>query len=117
MLGWDVLVFRNAVPAKDEKSIVHWETGPSGLRWLDNLAKEGKAFDLGGNGYPMRYKISADVLLPIIKGGPPPNDGGAVMGDDYYRAAGWTRTRTFDAAAIDSCAPGQMLLIEAWDQS
>jgi hypothetical protein len=63
MLGWHISVYRQAdggtEPATSETSpgtrLAVWQTSFDGLRWLDELAAEGKALDLGGNGYPTRY--------------------------------------------------------------
>jgi hypothetical protein len=63
MLGWNLSVYRQAdnrtSPATKESAtnarLAVWQTGVGGLTWLDELVKEGKAINLGGNGYPDRY--------------------------------------------------------------
>jgi len=72
MLGWAVFVFREKELEKEKssrakaRSLASWETGMFGLQWIDRLVKDGKAVDLGGNGYPNRYTTTVDILLPLI---------------------------------------------------
>lgn len=120
MLGWEVMVFRaaDATGARsDEPLLATWQTGPFGLQWLNELVKQGKAISLGGDGYPKRYSVRANVLLPIITGGPPPSEGPAVIGDDYFLPKGWNSTVTVDRARVLACSSDELLLVEAWDQS
>jgi hypothetical protein len=79
MLGWHISVYQQSdggnVPATPETSagtrLAVWQTGLYGLRWLDELVAEGRAIDLGGNGYPNRYTAAAEHLLPRILAKPP----------------------------------------------
>lgn len=114
MLGWDVLVFREVVGSP--KAIARWETGVFGLDWLDDLVKADKAIDLGGNGYPNRYSVTAGILLPLLAEGLPSNRSPLVIGDDYSRPPGWNGHLEMDPAAL-ACSGDERLVVEAWDQS
>lgn len=114
MLGWEVLVYRPSAP---DVFIARWMTSVFGLEWLNQLVKDNKAIDLGGNGYPNKYAIAAGVLLPIIKAGLPSNNSPLVIGDDYVLPEGWSSEVSWNQQEILACHPGDQLLIEAWDQS
>lgn len=115
MLGWEVCVFRSA-ELKVEDLVVHWMTSVHGLRWLDQLVKEGKASDLGGNGYPNLYSISAGVLLPILSKALPPNNSPLVIGEDYILPQGWNGDLVWRQDPA-TCNPSDVLFLEVWDQS
>ena len=91
-------------------------TSVFGLDWLDQLVKEGKATDLGGNGYPNRYTITVGVLFPNLTNGSPKNRSPLVIGDDYVLPSGWNGKVTWQVAP-DSCNPDDTLFLEVWDQS
>lgn len=116
MLGWEVFIFRSA-EAKSEDLIVRWQTSVFGLKWLDQLVKDGYASDLGGNGYPCKYSVTAGVLLPIITAGLPSNNSPLVIGNDYVLPEGWSGDIAWNREATLACQPDDILTIEAWDQS
>jgi hypothetical protein len=91
--------------------------GLGGLDWLDSLVKDGKAVDLGGNGYPVRYTAAAADILPLIASGPPKHSGPPVFSSDYILPAGWIGEVRIDHAKIAQCPRDAQLSIEAWDQS
>jgi hypothetical protein len=115
MLGWEAFVFRQPVDG-ERVLLASWRTSVFGLKWLDDLASAGKAFDLGGNGYPNIYSVAADVLLPILGKGLPENDSPVVIGEDYMLPARWSSSIKWHGDAM-GCARGEQLLVEAWDQS
>jgi len=114
MLGWEVLVYRPTTPGT---IIARWRTSVFGLRWLDELAMRDKAIDLGGDGYPNKYAISAGVLLPMIKAGLPRNDSPPVIGDDYVLPEGWSGEVDWNQQEVLACHGSDQLVVEAWDQS
>lgn len=114
MHGWAVLVYRPSTP---EDFIGRWRTGANGLNWLDQLVKDDKAVDLGGNGYPMRYVISAGVLFSTLKGGLPANASPLILGDDYVIPEGAGGEIKWDPVEVQKCAGNDQLIVEAWDQS
>ncbi|WP_166213102.1 hypothetical protein [Cognatiluteimonas telluris] len=116
MLGWDVLVFREGADSLKDSALIRWDTGVFGLDWLDDLVKANKAVDLGGNGYPNRYSVTAATLLPILANGLPRNHSPLVIGEDYSLPPGWNGQLKIEPAAL-GCSPGDILVIEAWDQS
>ena len=114
MLGWEVLVYRSTAP---DIFIARWMTSVFGLSWLDDLVKDNKAIDLGGNGYPNKYAVAAGVLLPIIKAGLPANGSPLVIGDDYVLPEGWSGEITWNQQEVLGCQASDQLMVEAWDQS
>lgn len=79
MLGWHISVYRQrnggSAPtpfgAPHGARLVVWQTGLSGLDWLDDLAVQGKAIDLGGDGYPKEYTAFAAYIIAQLLDGPP----------------------------------------------
>lgn len=66
MLGWHVNVYRQldgsspATQSSPEGShIAAWDTGISGLSWLDDLVAAGHAVLYSSQGYPERYTVQA----------------------------------------------------------
>lgn len=114
MIGWEVLVYRQTA---QDIFIARWTTSVFGLSWLDQLVKDSKAIDLGGNGYPNKYAVAAGVLLPIIKAGLPANDSPLVIGDDYVLPEGWSGEINWNQQGVLACHGGDQLIIEVWDQS
>lgn len=114
MIGWGVLVYRPTTP---DVFIARWNTSVFGLRWLDQLVRDSKAIDLGGNGYPNKYAVAAGILLPIIKAGLPANDSPLVIGDNYALPEGWSGEIDWNQQEVLACHGGDQLIIEAWDQS
>ena len=106
MLGWEIFVSRRLpgetleAPSK-ESSVGCWHGSCDALRWVDDLVKEGRATELGGNGYPYRYLVAAKDVLPILKAHQNPKDSRARLHPD----------------AIQKCEPDEQLIVEAWDQS
>ena len=102
MLGWQVII------SKGDDTLCSWSTGIGGLEWLDELVKEGKAQDQGGNGYPNLYSAKAKEILTVLSEGAPKYSGPTVIGDDYIK---------IDRSKLNNCSPDDQLTIEAWDQS
>ena len=121
MLGWDVLVFRSGVelPRDNpwEAALARWSTGISGLAWIQALVQSGHAHDLGGDGYPWRFRVRAGHLLQAIAHGLPANDSPPVYADDYVLPAGFNGPLKFNADQVAACGPDEELDVEAWDQS
>lgn len=117
MLGWEVLVFRHGEDVSFESTWARWLTSPWGLKWLDELVAAKKATDLGGNGYPNRYLLTAGEFVRALSAGIPPSDGPAVFGDNYLLPPGWGSGVRVDAQALSACPEDAMLIVEAWDQS
>jgi hypothetical protein len=122
MLGFGISVFRKG----DEKAhidkikdlmLAEWETSVAGLDWLDELVKQNKAVDLGGNGYPLRYSVTAGVLFPILKAGLPGHNSPPVIGDDYMLPRGWNGKLRLNEEKFLACPIGETLIVEAWDLS
>jgi len=124
VIGFEIFVYRADLvsdPAanwpEEQALLVSWLVGGfHGLDWIDNLTKAGKANDLGGNGYPLRYTALAKDLLPIITNGIPRPAGPPIIGDEYYLPAGWIGKPEI-CEALSAIPSDQVLLINAWDQS
>ncbi len=121
MLGWEVYVFRqNSDPSSDDSEgplLATWLTSVFGMRWMKELVKEGKAVALSGGGYPDKFSVTAEVLLPIITGDLPSNDSPPVFGDDYFVPENWSGKPDLDNQHILDCSDDEELIVEAWDQS
>jgi hypothetical protein len=89
----------------------------SGLDWLNREVEAGRAIDLGGNGYPVRYSATAKTPLPQILDGPPEarkhwlTDPGDIVNEK------WEGKTVIDRDTAVQCGPDEWLLVEAWDES
>lgn len=122
MLGWWVTVIPetewNKSPAEGKRHVLaEWETGVSGLSWLDDLAKAGKVVAEKGCGYPNLYRATAGVIFPILTRGLPENDSPLVIGDDYVLPQGWNGKLNLDQEGMANCPADEPLVLEAWDLS
>jgi hypothetical protein len=125
VVGWWIGVFRQAgggdVPAGADTELgarlAVWQTGASGLDWLDELANAGRAIDLGGDGYPTRYTAQYEQVRPqIIQGPPDANEIWSREAGDIV-TEGWLGKTTIYRDNLDQCAPNDWLVVEAWDES
>ena len=124
-LGWHISVYRQQTDGSSPASfgapqgarLAVWQTGLGGLDWLDALAKQKNAIDLGGNGYPMEYTAQARHIIPQIRGEPPEAkavwsiDPGDIVTEE------WCGKTTQDPVAMDACRLDEWLIIQAWDES
>lgn len=123
MIGWWIVVAAQSPEERDradnrrEAVLANWEVGPGGLEWLYELVRAGKATQLTFNGYPMRFTGLASDILPLLAEGPPAHRGPAIIGDDYVMPANWKGQVIFHQDKIATCSSGQVLTIDAWDQS
>jgi hypothetical protein len=122
MLGWEIFISR-ARPegakgqAGRDNLIASWMVGLYGLSWIEDLVAAGKATLLGGNGYPVRFQVSAGTLAGALASGVPAHDSPPVFGDDYVLPRGWTGTAHIDLERLAALDPDEPLVVEAWDQS
>lgn len=125
MLGWHISIYRQAdggaspVTAESNRGprLAVWQTGLGGLDWIQELVKAGKAFDLGGNGYPCRFTATAEHLIPRLDDGPPKARQIWAFGEHDVLTEKWEGKTVIDRAASAVCRPDEWLLIEAWDES
>jgi len=127
MLGWHVSVYRQPdgghSPAAFESPsgvrIAVWQADWKGLDWLEELVKDGKAIDLGGNGYPWRFTARAEHLVMRLQGGPPrANETWLVPEGSYFPdPKAWVGRTQVDQEGVQQCRPDEWLLVEAWDES
>lgn len=127
MLGWHVSVYRQPdgghAPAMFESPegarLAVWQTDVDGLDWLIELAKQGKAIDLGGNGYPSRFTARAEHLVSYIMGGSlRANETwlipeGSVIPDP----TAYVGKTQIDRDCAQLCRSDEWLLVEVWDES
>lgn len=125
MLGWNIRIYRQDADGHEPATwdtgfgdrVAVWQTGLGGLRWIDDLVEQGRAVDLQGNGYPMRYSARAADLLLVIEQGPPHanavwmHDPGDILGP------AWDGKTVVHDDVVQQCSPDEWLLIEAWDES
>ena len=125
MLGWHISVYRQAddgaSPATFESPegdrLAVWQTDMWGLDWLDELVKAGKAIDLDGNGYPLRYTSMAKYLTPKLCGEPPHAHHVWIREVGDMVTEKWAGKTVINHAAVAACHRDEWLLIEAWDES
>jgi hypothetical protein len=125
MLGWHISIYRQtdggASPAGADspggKRLAVWQAGLGGLGWIEALVKEGKAIDLGGNGYADRYTATAEYLIPQIVEGPPGALSTWICEPSDLLTDQWEGKTVFDRDAAGDCRPDEWLLVVAWDES
>lgn len=120
VLGFGFLVIRQSeaeVSYENRSPFAEWDAGLGGTDWIDRLVAQGKAIDLGGNGYPLKYAAAASTLIEVLRNGPPKHQGPPVVGDDYFLSGGWVGNPRIDLKALEALDPGEILLVEAWDLS
>jgi len=124
MLGWNISVYRleqGAVRATTKTPtgvrLAVWQTGLDGLDWIDELVKEGKATNLGGNGYPCRFTGTAEHLIPHFVNGIPEAHSPSSFEGSGMLMEGWEARTTINQTAIAACRPEEWLLLLAWDEN
>ncbi len=137
MLGWEVTVYRDLKESAWQSTVrwfnrtvfkVHrkaklgpvvadWKTSFFGISWIDELVKEGKATYHGGYGYPSKFTMKANVLLPILNVGLPANNSPLLIGDDYFVPEKWSGEVIWNHEVAAACHPDETLILHAWDQS
>ena len=126
MLGWNISVYRQAdggtAPATADspegERLAVWQTGIDGLDWIDELVKEGKAINLGGNGYPGRYTATAEHLFPrIVVDNPPGARSTWICEPSDILTEKWVGKTEINQEMAEGCFPEEWLLIKAWDLS
>jgi hypothetical protein len=123
MLGWNISVYRleqGAVRATTKTPtgvrLAVWQTGLDGLDWIDELVKEGKAMNLGGNGYPCRFTGTAEHLIPHFVNGISEAHSPFSFEGSGMLMEGWEAKTTINQKAIAACRPDEWLLLLAWDK-
>ena len=120
MLGWLIIV-RGAVlesGGSDGDVLAKWESSVSGIDWLDALEREGRAHCVSRSGYPSRFHVPAEEVLPYLRSGHPPlHDGPQIIGDDYVTPGGWNGAMTVHEDRLVGENLRATWTIDAWDQS
>ena len=117
MLGWWITVTKlppkeeDALPYRkaNDHTLANWEAGVSGLGWVKQLEKEGKAIlDVEGSnaGYPYRYSAPAGHVIPFIA-----NLIERPLGNDWLKIVAHHRDR------IEQCPDDATVTITAFDLS
>ncbi len=125
MLGWQVTLYRQNDPAVGAATfqtpvgtkLAFWGSGFSGFKWLDELVKDGKAVDLGGDGYPLKYTAPAKYIVPrILTKLPATGNPWPVIGEND-KIERWSGATELDSKAMAACDPEEWLIVELWDRS
>ncbi|MFF2660528.1 hypothetical protein ACFVUH_24605 [Kitasatospora sp. NPDC058032] len=103
MLGWWFVVTAPAVGDGEGEVLAQWETGLGGLDWIAALAAAGRAEQLRFDGYPLRYAVRAEEVLPLLADGS--------VFDAGHRSCEPHPER------VAACPPDALLTVDAWDQS
>ena len=120
MLGWLIIVRSKPFDSdgSDGDVLAKWEAGISGIDWLSALENEGKALCVSRHGYPTRFHVAAEHVMPYLRSGHAPlHDGPEVIGDDYVTPRGWSSPMTIHIERLVACDVKDMLVVDAWDQS
>lgn len=125
MLGWNISVYKQqndgATPASFGDAhgtcLAVWQTGLGGLDWINDLVKQQKAIDLGGNGYPLEFTVMTAHLKTQLLEGPPGAKALWTFDPGDILLPGWLGKTIKDLEALDACRPDEWLLIQAWDES
>jgi len=124
MLGWKISVYQleqGAVPATTKSPtsvcLAFWQTELDGLDWIDELVKQGKAMNLGGNGYPCRFTATAEHLIPHFVHGTREAHGMWDLEAADILMMEWHGKTAIHQTAIAACRPDEWLLLVAWDES
>lgn len=124
-LGWNIAVVRQrndgtspaTFGALHGARLAVWQTGVSGLDWIDALVEEKRAILLGGNGYPLEYTAQACHLLPILEGDPPQAKPIWTRDPGDFILPGYLGRTTKYPEAILACRSDEWLIVQAWDES
>lgn len=100
----------DALRNNEANHLASWETGVSGLRWIEDLVAQGIAQQLSGGGYSNRYLVPAGPVFRQLHNNMknpsvPPKFSSVWQGGKFV------------PAAINACPENAQLVIEAWDQS
>lgn len=125
MIGWWIVVSTQTPQERDQADqdtrraaiLAQWEAGAEGIRWVEQLAEQGKAAKLSGSGYPNRYTAQARDVLPLLGVAPPAAGGTLIIGDDYVMPSNWRGKIELHAERVAACPADHVLTIDAWDQS
>ena len=114
MLGWEIFVERE----RDGVTLAAWTVGIDGLNWIHHLESQGLAVAVQQNGYPSKYIVKAQDVLPLLRlGAVPPHDSPEVLGDDYVLPPKFSAKYLLNESELDNCRPEDKIVIDAWDQS
>jgi hypothetical protein len=124
MIGWSVGIYKQEAggdtPARFTYGrhgirLAAWETGDVGAPDLfEDLAKEGKAINLGGDGYPYQFTAKVVDLKPLICEKPPCGGEWTFKSEDT-RFPAWLSV--MNREAFEKCDSDEWLLIEIFDLS
>ncbi len=125
MNGWHISVFRMKGGGADPpdadgepgEPLAVWQAGATGLDWMDQLVRQGKAIANESGGYPNLYWSRAGAILPFIVNGPQAANQVWICGPDDIVGTGWFGKTTIHEEAIARCELNEWLLIEACDES
>ncbi len=125
MLGFNISIYKlqngaqrpQAMDPPTARRLAVWQTGTSGLHWIDDLVKKGQAVHLGGWAYPEEWAATVEHVRPVILEGPP--EANTVWGYDPgdILLDGWCGKTTIDRDALLKCSPDEWVLIRSWDES
>jgi hypothetical protein len=122
MIGFSISIYEFVEGAditsisNDNEPLATWISGGfDGLDWIDNLVSQAKAEDLGGNGYPLYYKVQAQFVLQALATDTPKNKGQTIMDDENVLFS--DRRSKINISELAKLKSNQQLIIEAWDLS
>lgn len=125
MIGWNISVHRQKgggiQPASFDshcgEKLAVWQASHRGRDWLDELVRESRAINLGGNGYPSRYTSKTKEIVPKLTPTPPHANVVWQAGPGDTLTEKWRGKTFLDHQGLAQCDLEEWLLIEVWDES
>lgn len=122
-LGWEFFVFKKSDTDAKGSSYRHglrflasWECGLGGEKWIEDLVASGQASPQH-QGFMSTYVVTAEVINDVLRNGIPKHAGPDVVGDDYFIPGGWVGNALIDWKALGALNPGEILVVDMFDQS
>lgn len=121
MLAFEFFVQREVtenIADNHQPALAAWRYGYEGIDWLEDLVQNGIIENLGGNGYPTKFRAKARHIIPRLKSGLPPQH----LHPEYFQSErylppSWNGKLVINQLELDKCYDDDFLTIEAWDQS
>ena len=126
MIGWRISVYRQTnggnSPAEFSYAnvgplVAVWSSASDGLGWFEDLAEQGKAIALGGDGYPFEFTAKTiDLETEFIEGSAGVNQI-SILDPKEPVPSLWDGWMCVYREELKACHPDEWLLIKVFDQS
>lgn len=113
----------DAISGRKRPTLADWETGITGLDWLELLVNNGNATKLKGDGYPSRYISYGRHVFPFVlaytSGETNCRNVSIDLGDGtkYLGKNDWISKARVDGTMFRSFSIDRLITIDVWDLS